>query len=194
VRSILVALPVLAALALAAPAAGTSLWSDHSHSLYSNRKASRVGDVITVMIMESSSGFSRNSSSSSKEDSQELGGSGTGPLDFIPLFGWDFEAEQEFSGDASNNISGGLTAEISAQVVDILPNGHLVIEGSRSLTVNGDVEEISIFGEVRPEDVLANNTVRSTNVANARIGYTGEGPGNQAVKRGILHRLFSWIF
>jgi flagellar L-ring protein precursor FlgH len=185
---------VVALLGLVGSAAATSLWSEDSHSLYSNRKASRLGDVISVMIMESSSGFSRASATSKKEDGQELGGAGAGPLDFIPLFGWDYDAKQEFKGNTSSSVAGGLTAQISAQVVDILPNGHLVIEGSRTLTVNGEKETISVFGEVRPEDVLANNSVLSTNVANAQISYSGDGPGNRAVKRGIFHRLFSWIF
>lgn len=172
----------------------TSLWSDDSHSLYSNRKASRLGDVITIIIDEASQGYNRATSTSRKEDSQTLGGEGTGPLDFVPLFGWDFESSQEFRGNLQSTVAGGLRARVSAQVVDILANGHLVVQGSRELEVNGEKETISVFGEVRPEDVRANNTVLSTSIANAQIHYDGSGPGQQAVKRGILHRIFSWIF
>lgn len=184
----------LAAVALASGAGATSLWSEDSHSLYSNRKASRLGDVITVVIDEASQGYNRATSASRKEDSQALGGEGTGPLDFVPLFGWDFESSQEFRGNTQSTVAGGLQARVSAQVVDILPNGHLVVSGSRELEVNGEKETISVFGEVRPEDVRANNTVLSTNIANAQIHYDGSGAGQQAVKRGILHRIFSWIF
>lgn len=183
------------ALALAATAAsGTSLWTETSHSLYSNRKASQVGDVITVLIVESSSGFNRASSTSKKEDTQAIEGSGAGPLDFIPLFGWDMSTKLEYKGNASSAVAAGLTARISAQVVDILPNGHLVIAGSRTLVVNGENETIHVFGEVRPEDVRANNTVLSTSIANAQIAYEGSGPATQAVRRGILTRLVGWLF
>jgi flagellar L-ring protein precursor FlgH len=193
-RAATMTLSALAALLIAGAAGATSLWSEDSHSLYSNRKASRVGDVITVVIDEASQGYNRASSNSKKEDSQSLGGEGTGPLDFIPLFGWDYGASQEFKGNTQSTVSGGLRARVSAQVVDILSNGHLVVQGSRELVVNGEKETISVFGEVRPEDVRANNTVLSTNVANAQIHYDGSGPGQRAVRRGILHRIFGWIF
>ncbi len=176
-----------------APCGGTSLWTEQSHSLYSNRKASRVGDVITVVIVESSSGYNKATSNSKKEDKHAIQGSGTGPLDFIPLFGWDMSTKLEFKGNASSTVAGGLNARISAQVVDILPNGHLLVSGSRTLSVNGERETISIFGEVRPEDVRANNTVISTNVANAQISYDGSGAGNQSVRRGIFTRLLGWL-
>lgn len=172
----------------------TSLWSEDAHPLYTNRKASRVGDLITVLIVESTQGYNRATSNSKKEESQGLGGEGTGPLDFIPLFGWTFEKDSEFKGSSNNRVEGGLNARISAQVIDILPNGHLVISGTRSLKVNGEDETITVLGEVRPEDVRANNTVVSTNIANAQIEYRGDGPATDAVKRGILHRLFNWLF
>jgi flagellar L-ring protein precursor FlgH len=186
-----------AALALACAASTgwtTSLWSDDSHSFYSNRKASRIGDVIMVEIIESSTGYNRASSSSKKEDSQELDTQGVGSLDFLPLLGWDASTQQEFKGNASSSVAGGLSARVSAQVVDILPNGHLVIAGDRTLVVNGEKEVIAVSGEVRPEDVRANNTVLSTKIANASITYEGSGPGSRAVRRGLLHRIFSWIF
>ncbi len=185
-----------AALALAVspgPSSGVSLWTEESHSLYSNRKATRVGDVITVIIVENSSGYNRSTSNSKKEDKHDIEGSGVGPLDFIPLFGWDMTSKLEFKGNSSNTLGGGLSARISAQVIDILPNGHLLISGNRTLSVNGEKEMIAIFGEVRPEDVRANNTVLSTNVANAKISYEGAGPATQAVRRGIFTRLLGWL-
>jgi len=185
---------VFFALALPTPLGAESLWSEDSYSLYSNRKASRIGDVVTVIIAEKSSGYNRSKSNSKKEDTHELSGAGGGALDFIPLFGWDYESSVEFKGNASTQVAGGLTARISAQVVDILPNGHMVISGSRNLKVNGETEMITVFGEVRPEDVLANNTVFSSSIANAAIEYKGSGPATQSTKRGILHRIFSWLF
>lgn len=174
---------------------GPSLWDEEQGNRYSNRKARHVGDLITVLVTESSIGTNRSSLKTKKQSKfNAAGGPGTGPLKFLPSFGAQTDVKDEMDGGGSTVIQGELNTKITAQVQEIRPNGHLVVEGSRLITVNGDEDRITLHGVVRPEDIAADNTVISTFLAEAKISYNGKGPVRGSAKKGIFQRIVSWFF
>jgi flagellar L-ring protein precursor FlgH len=171
-----------------------SLWDEASVPLFANRKATAIGDVVTVIIVEEASASNQTQMKLTKENSVDMSGEGSGKLDFIPLFGGQFDYTKEHQGKGQTSLSGRMSARVTAMVVEILPNGNLVIEGSRNVRINEDTDQITLRGVVRPEDIRADNTVLSTYLADAQISYTGSGPSKNAGKQGIIARLLDLLF
>jgi len=178
----------------AAQEARGSLWDEGAVALFANRKATQVGDVVTVIIVEEASASNQTQMKLTKESSVDMSGQGSGKLDFIPLFGGQMDYKKEHQGKGQTSLSGQMSARVTAVVVEILPNGNFVIEGSRNVLINEDTDQITVRGVVRPEDIRADNTVLSTYLADARISYTGSGPGKNAGKQGIIARLLDLLF
>lgn len=165
-------------------------------SLFSDPKASRVGDALTVVIQESASATNQAATSTAK--SNELGIASTVPgagnlLDFIPLHSLDSSSDNQFSGQASTSRSAQLTARMTVTVVGSKPNGDLVIEGVRTLKINGETEAIHLSGSVNPAMIRADNTVPSSSVGDLNIEYTGKGVTTQGSRPGIIVRIINWI-
>ena len=163
-------------------------------SLYADRRARRVGDIVTIIITESS----KASKSSATQTSKKSGTNGS-LSEFFGLGGMPVkmgvDAGSDYTGSGTTTRSGSMEAKISAFVKQVLPNGALSLEGTRQVTVNDDVQIIRISGIVRPEDVRADNSVLSMYMADARIEYIGEGPIAQ--RPGIVSRIlqtpFHWV-
>ncbi|MFN8548454.1 MAG: flagellar basal body L-ring protein FlgH [Candidatus Eisenbacteria bacterium] len=173
----------------------SSLWNKEAGQRYTNRKAMHVGDLITVIVDESSSGTNSSSLRTKKESKFDAsGGPGKGPLSFIPLFSAKTDAKDEMNGNGAVSLSGELSTRLTVQVIEIRPSGQLVVEGSRLVEVNGEEDRFTLHGVVRPEDIRADNTVQSNYLAEARISYAGDGAVHHAAKRGIFQRILSWIF
>ncbi len=156
-----------------------SLWSeDRPHAfLFNDLKAHNTGDVVTVRIVESSKGNKNASTKTEKDSSLSTSISaffGMSP-DKLSQGGIGAETSEKHDGSGSTSRSSELTAVLTAKVIDVLPNGNLVIDGRREVIVNNETQLISISGTVRPEDIDPNNTVLSTYIADAKITYTGEG-------------------
>ena len=172
-----------------------SLWSDDGGNRYSNRKARHLGDLITVIVTESSQGTNRSTLKTKKESKVDAeGGPGEGTLGFLPFFKATTGVKDELDGSGQTTLSGQLSTKITAQVIEIRPNGYLVVEGSRLINVNGDEDRITLHGVARSEDIRADNTIFSTFLAEARISYDGKGPVKNASRRGIFLRILSWFF
>jgi flagellar L-ring protein precursor FlgH len=163
-------------------------------SLYADHKARRVGDIVTIIVLESSrASKSAATKTSKRSDSSgslnDLFGLGNLPLKM------GADAGSDYSGSGTTTRSGTMEAKISAFVKQLLPNGNLVLEGTRKVAVNDDVQEIMVSGIVRPQDVRADNSVLSIYLADAQIKYLGEGPIAQ--RPGILTRIlqtpFHWV-
>jgi flagellar L-ring protein precursor FlgH len=197
VRAALALLLLLSALAGARAQVqpSASLWSDDTGNRYGNRKALRAGDLITVLVMESTQGSNRSSLKTKKESKVDAqGGPGAGSLAFLRLFQLKSDVKDELDGNGQSTLSGSLVAKIAASVTEVRPNGQLVIEGSRLVSVNGQDDRITLHGVARPEDIRADNTILSTNLAEARISYDGKGAVKNAAHRGFLLRVLSWFF
>lgn len=166
-----------------------------SQSLFTDIKANKIGDILTVLIYENSIATTKAETKTEKTDENSVsGGPGIGKLDFIPLFGADSENKSSFNGSGENLRNQNLRAKISVTVVDIRENGDLIIKGSRAIGISKDKETMTLTGVVRQRDISADNTVDSYKIAEAEIIYTGKGAANTASRPGILSRFINWLF
>jgi flagellar L-ring protein precursor FlgH len=189
---------VTAALFVVGWAAG--LWAApytqlRSTSLFTDLKAHQVGDLLTVLIVESAT--ARNAVSTNTKKSSDFkmeGGPGVGPFDFIGLFGADATTENQSNNQGQTARAGQLRAQMTVQVVGVRDNGDLVIEGTRVVGINNDKEMLTLTGVVRSEDVGADNTVLSQQIADAQIGYRGKGASANGGRPGFITRFLNWLF
>jgi flagellar L-ring protein precursor FlgH len=164
-------------------------------SLFTDMKAHRVGDLLTILIFEDASAENETNTESKKSTTTDIsGGPGVGPLDFIPLFGVSASGQADFRGEGKTDRATKLRARMTARVTSITANGDLLIEGKRVIGVNDDKEAITLTGMVRPVDVAADNTVPSYVIADAQIIYNGRGPVGTGTRPGLIQRLVNWLF
>ncbi len=160
-------------------------------SLYEDHRATRPGDILFVVVSESTTA-SHSASRSDARSSDVQAGPGTGWLDFIPSFG--FGGELSTSAGGSSQQRNVLSTRIATTVSGVTPEGNLIIEGVRTVRVNHDMQVLRLVGEVRPQDVRPDNTVLSQHVANAEIDYEGPEPGEPGKRAGIITRILGWLF
>ncbi|MBO9622009.1 MAG: flagellar basal body L-ring protein FlgH [Sphingomonas sp.] len=166
--------------------------SDGYAALYEGARARRVGDPLTIVLVERTSA---SKSASSKLDS--AGGFGltppsAGPLSFDPNT-TKASGTRNFNGTGTADQANALSGEISVTVAAVYPNGTMLVQGQKRVTLNRGDEFVQIKGIVRPADIDANNRVPSTRVADARIAYTGKGDVARASRQGWLSRFFQML-
>jgi len=186
-----------------------SLWSDaRGVTLYPDTKARRVGDVVTVRIVEdpeaelnANTKTSRSSSIAAQlkflgymqalADKNSRLAQNPGEDDLIKA-----GLGMSFDGKGSSDRDGHVKAYVSAMVVKVLPNENLFIQGKREIKVNNETQYIALSGIIRPEDISPHNEISSTYVANAKITYSGIGPLADKQKPGWLGRIvdYAWPF
>ncbi|NMB47016.1 MAG: flagellar basal body L-ring protein FlgH [Firmicutes bacterium] len=182
---------ILICLTVTGVSLAASLWQDNQSSIFVDTKARQVGDLVTIIIVERTQASQSAETSTGKDASVELG-PGLGVLDFIPLAKAGASDGHRVGG---KNVQGGsLSARMTSQVVEVLPNGNLVIEGHQSLVVNRENQEIIVRGIVRPQDIAADNTILSNYISDASISYQGSGSLRAQQKPGILTQILNWIF
>ena len=156
-----------------------SLYQERSISLYEDPKPHQIGDILTIILNEKTSASKKAGTSTKKDDEITTANPtlfGVQPtLKGNNVLEFSVAPEREFNGEADSSQSNSLTGEITVTVVDILPNGNLVVQGEKWFTLNQGKEYIRIAGVVRPMDVLADNTLPSSKLADAQIAYSGEG-------------------
>lgn len=165
-------------------------------SLYEDRRAFFVGDTITIVIEEKTSASKKSSGTASRTGSTGLTVPTISGVPFKTFQGMDIEANssQKFAGagDASsNNLFSG---NLAVTVIEVYPNGNLLVSGEKQVTINQGTEFIRFSGVVNPVNVTSTNTVSSTRVADARIEYRGNGYINEAQTMGWLSRVFMTIW
>lgn len=182
-------------------ATGSLYRTGWSNGLYSDTKARRVGDIITVLLMENTQASKTAKTETKKETDASLsplvGLNGLAPTIGGNTVQLGLEADGNFKGDAKSNQSNSLSGEVTVHVLRVLPNGNLIIRGEKWLTLNTGQEFIRLTGIVRAEDIAADNTVESTRVANARISYSGKGSLAESQEAGWLSSFFmssKWAF
>jgi flagellar L-ring protein precursor FlgH len=179
-----------------APSEG-SLWpSNVSFSLFADLKARNIGDIVTINIVESASA-SKNATTSTARNS-DIEASWSGVLSKLSgdWLGSDQKAAfaTSFDGKGETTRKSSLNAYITAQVVQVLPNGNLAIQGSRQVQVNNENQFINIQGVVRSEDISSNNIVLSTFIADAKIELSGRGVISDKQRVGWLTRILDWVW
>lgn len=174
-----------------------SLWSANgqvSKSMFADRKAAAKGDILTIVIAESAVAQSSQSKKSSRESSLEDAisrfvypalGAHKGELPGLSSSG---KSSASGGGDVSNSQS--ISARAAVLVTDVLPNGNLVIEGVRVVTFSGETQYVVLRGIVRHDDIARDNSVVSTNIADARVEFHAEGSLTDAQKRGWLAKVY----
>jgi len=180
-------------LAFSAQAGGKKFSENINRSLYSDRRAYEVGDVVTVLIMEFSIGSHEAGTETETQNDLGLMAAGSGELADLN-YGASGQWNHRSDGEGETKRSGNLQGTIAARIVEITSNANLVIEGARTIIINGEKQVTTLRGVVRPEDISGQNTVYSYNVAEAEIGYTGKGDVNGAARPGIFTRIINWIF
>lgn len=189
----LAALTTTLCLALSVGSCAESLWQPQSTvSPCADKRASKVGDIVTVIIVESATASS-SASTDAKKDSKSQINAGEGPLlSNVPLIKW--------GGGDSMNASGGTSrtskfvARLTATVKRVDESGNLEIEGARTVQTNKEKEEIQLTGTIRRSDIDADNSILSTYIANAAIRYVGNGPIGSRQKDGLLSKIFRIFF
>ncbi|MEW5724669.1 MAG: flagellar basal body L-ring protein FlgH [Thermodesulfobacteriota bacterium] len=185
-----------------------SLFSDAVNpDLFSDVKARQVGDIITINIVESSKASKNAQTQLGRSNEVQAGISAlvgfetyTHPFltELDPNFnlgtGINATYESKFKGTGKTSRDDNVTAQISARVLQVLPNGQLVIRGSREIKVNNETQILVIQGVIRPEDVAADNTILSTYIADAKIDYVGKGDLARQQRQGWLSRLLDIIW
>lgn len=167
-------------------------------SLFEDRTALRVGDILTVVLSESTAASTSASTSTKKDDSIDTG---------IPIvFGSPVtyegrnilqnvaEAKRSFAGSGDSSQTNSLKGDITVTVARVLSNGNLVVKGEKIIGINQSAEFVRLTGVVRPQDVSPDNTVVSSRVANAEIYYGGEGAVAEANAKGWMSRFFNSAF
>jgi flagellar L-ring protein FlgH len=188
----MIALVLVAVGMIAFRASAGSLWNDNSESLYSDKKALYVGDIVTIVVNENTSATQK-SKSSIKQNEKMATSDGTGVLSkFLNAFG--FQADDQYSADGNTSSGSTLATTISAEVMEVLPNGNLLVEARKSMVVNAETQTVVLSGVIRPNDVGRNNQISSSVIANLNLRYEGKGPIAKRQKPGILNKLFDLIF
>ncbi|NOX76226.1 MAG: flagellar basal body L-ring protein FlgH [Gammaproteobacteria bacterium] len=167
-------------------------------SLFEDIRAHRVGDVITIILQERTN--ARKSASTTTKKDSEIALAvptvfGKGILHRgNPILSASVDASRSFAGEGDSQQSNSLTGRISVTVAEVLANGNLVVRGEKLLTLNQGSEHVRISGIIRIADVTPDNTVQSSQVANAKIIYGGQGVLAESNTKGWLQRVFdsSW--
>lgn len=180
-----------------------SLWPGENsrNMLFSDNKARYINDIVTIIIDESSSGQNKASTNTSKNSQSSTGisamlGLNTSILNSNSSLGGKLavggESASTLKGAGDTSRGGTLQARLTARVVRVLDNGNLLLEGRRQLTLNAEDQFIVITGVIRPEDIAADNWVLSSNIADARILYTGSGVVADKQHPGWMTRALDW--
>jgi len=187
-------------LALAAAAKADSLWTasggDHP-SMFADHKASRAGDIVTVVVQEAAAASSTQSKESTRTSTvndavtqflfaNALTHNGAAPN--VQLNG-----KSDYTGGGQVTNSNSVTSRAAVLVTDVLPNGNFVIEGVRVVTFSGETQYIVLHGLVRPDDIGSDDTVSSTSIADARVEVVNKGAISDAQQLGWFSKLYEML-
>jgi flagellar L-ring protein FlgH len=177
------------------PENGAIYQAGNDIALFENATARRVGDIVTIRLVESTNASKSSSTTTKKATTLDL----PGPTLFgrpvtangVPILETQLDNSSAFDGAGDSKQSNQLTGDITVAVVKRLPNGNLLVQGQKWIGINQGREFIRIQGVIRPIDVQPDNSIESTKVANASISYGGKGALADANKQSWLARFFN---
>jgi flagellar L-ring protein FlgH len=176
-----------------------SLWRDDvSRPMFADKRASNVGDIVTISVQETTTSTKNNKTTSAKSSGADASISS---FFYSPtasslltkggkLPALKFDASTDYSGGGTIDNKETIGAYVAARVIDVLPNGSLVIEGKRETAFSGEQQTIVLRGVVRREDISANNLVYSYNIADASIHITSKGTITDVQRKGWFTRIW----
>ena len=186
---------------------GAIYQAGYEQSWFEDIRARRVGDLLTVKLVESTQANKSASTTTAKSSTNSI----TNPVlfgsamqfnvpGFVPIannkdanLGFDLSSTNDFSGDGSASQSNALSGNITVSVVEVLPNRNLYVRGEKRIGINQGTEYVRLSGIVRPSDITPTNTVDSTRIADPTITYKGEGALADANSMGWLSRFFNSV-
>jgi flagellar L-ring protein precursor FlgH len=167
------------------PASANSLWRSGARAFFYDQRAGKVGDILTVQIVIDDSAKTTNSTTSSRTSGMKAGiphllglESTLGkilPGGFDPANALETASNTTNAGAGAVNRAEKISLTIAAVVTGVMPNGNLVIQGTQEVRTNTDIRQLTVAGIVRPEDISSSNTIKHTQIAEARISYGGRG-------------------
>jgi flagellar L-ring protein precursor FlgH len=178
---------------------GDSLWKDgQSNAMFADKRAGRVGDIVTILVQENTTATTANNTTTSKQSSVN---DAIASLLYSPsastmltkggkLPALSFTGNSAFNGGGSINNAQQIVASVAVRVVDVLPNRNLVIEGARSSSFADEQQTVVLRGTIRRDDIMANNTIYSYNISDATIKIISKGTITDAQRKGWFHRLW----
>lgn len=182
-----------------------SLWSDRA-GLFEDTKARRLNDLVTIKVVENITGSGKADTSTGRKSELDAGLADLFgmPLDFKLKNLWGpgkpfsptvkGSMENDFEGTGETTREGKLVGTITAKVVDVMPNGNLVVESRKDITINNEKQTLVLRGMIRPEDIAVDNTIISSKVADADIYFVGDGVIQDKQKPGWLVRMVDWVW
>jgi len=181
---------------------GDSLWQDGaSRAMFADKKARAVGDILTIIIQENNGATRQNNTSTSKKASLNAaiasvlyGPAVSGLLTkkgTLPAV--NYTSDSEFNGGGQINNLETITAQMAVRVIDVLPNGNMVIEGRLHTAFSGEKQDAVVRGVVRYDDIAANNTLFSYNIADATIQFISKGTITDNQNKGWLTRVWDKV-
>lgn len=203
-RTFLLALALVLALAPALVAQGRpgSIYDPDRGpgGMIEDKTARRPGDLITVLIAENQDVRNEESANLRKQTTLNyaIESFNIKPSLFDPLPDVEANSQDDFTGTANYQKRGNFTTRLTAMVMDVLPNGNLVLSGRREIRIDHETKVIEFSGVIRRYDLAPDNTIQSSQVAEARIAYIGRGVLTDSTNRKglgrIIHGLISWLW
>ncbi|MCC5795523.1 MAG: flagellar basal body L-ring protein FlgH [Chromatiales bacterium] len=178
----------------AGASAGSLFQPARALALFNDVKARQVGDTLTVRLAERTQASKSASTDASRDSALTTGNplllGGTVTRNGRPILENEWQSSQSFNGRGTSSQSNRLDGNITVTVREVLPNGNLVIQGEKWLTLNQGREFVKVAGVVRPADIGPDNAVPSFKVADANITYSGRGTLADSNRPGLLSRFF----
>jgi flagellar L-ring protein FlgH len=172
---------------------GAIFQNDGYAPLTSGNRATRIGDVLTIILAERTNASKSNAANTDRTGDIGLTPPATGPLSAISPSDVNMSGKQSFKGKGNAAQSNALSGEITVTIAALYPNGTMLVRGEKLLTLNRGDERVQVSGIVRSADISTDNRVLSSRVADAHILYTGKGEVARASQQGWLQRFFSRI-
>ena len=184
---------IIIVLVLASSCHAVSLWDDNAN-WFGDARPGRVGDIVTVLVNERTDAKDEATMDISKSSSNSInnGENGTSILSF--LRGLTFSATNASGGDGSVERKHHATATLACLVTEVLPNGNLVIEGTRDVRTSDEILQFQLVGVIRPQDVNSDNQINSSLIANAEIAVKGRGIISRTQKPGVITQILQAVF
>lgn len=166
--------------------APNSLWKPGSNGFFKDQRASKVGDIITVKVSAKDTAKMENEMEQNRDDNKDSVGVGS-------FFGYEsylgkvfpdavnkdnlvsINSNREISGDGKIDRKENINVTMAATVMQVLPNGNLVIEGTQEIRVSYEVRQLTVRGIIRRADITSDNTIESSKIAELRVSYGGQG-------------------
>ena len=172
-----------------------SLWKNPSgyptRNVFADHRAMNVGDIVTIIISETTTTSATRSSANEKSGSVSIG-AGVGIFDFLKAA--SASGSDKFNAKGSASSTNRTIGNVTVTITEITPAGNFILEGTQSIWQNRNEHKITFCGMCRPEDISATNTVLSTRVADATVRFDGKGPLNAKQRQGILTQIFNILF